>query len=126
MRHQDTVGPMARSVADAAVLLTTIAGRDILDNFTLAQPSPLPNYLDALQPFGLAGVRLGVVRNLMTERMDYVHEALNHSMDIMRGLGAEIVEADFTNEFDIKKSTEGQHLVAAIDFKVRSGYGQLS
>lgn len=126
MRHQDTVGPMARSVADAAILLTVIAGRDILDNFTLAQPSPLPNYSDALQPFGLAGVRLGVVRNLMTERKDYVQKALNHSIDVMRGLGAEIVEADFANEVDIKeKSTEGQYLVAAIDFKVMSGYGRL-
>lgn len=111
---------MARSVADAAILLTIIAGRDTSDNYTLAQPFPLPDYSNALQPFGLANARLGVVRNLMEERMYYVDEALNDSIDIMRGLGAEIVEADFTNEIDIKeRSSEGQYLVAAIDFKVR-------
>ncbi|KAH9012306.1 amidase signature enzyme [Lactarius hengduanensis] len=43
--NQDSVGPMARSVADAAVILTAIAGRDPLDNFTLAAPALRSRFL---------------------------------------------------------------------------------
>jgi amidase len=42
--NQDTVGPMARSVADAAVILTAIAGRDPLDNSTLSAPARVPDF----------------------------------------------------------------------------------
>ncbi|KAI0078089.1 amidase signature enzyme [Panus rudis PR-1116 ss-1] len=53
--HQDTVGPMARSVADAAMILSVIAGRDPLDNFTLAQPPIVPDYTRALKKTALRG-----------------------------------------------------------------------
>lgn len=121
MRHQDTIGPMARSVTDAVTLLTVIAGRDKLDNFTLAQPTPLPDYFDALQFKGLEGARLGVVRNLQINHLQYVDDALNRSIQTMRALGAEVVEAEFTNELDIKEHSRGtETLVAAVDFKVDS------
>ena len=54
--HQDTVGPMTRSVADAAIILSAIAGRDPRDNFTLAQPAVVPDYTKALRADGLKRV----------------------------------------------------------------------
>ncbi|KAJ7914941.1 amidase signature domain-containing protein, partial [Mycena leptocephala] len=40
--HQDTVGPMTRSLTDAAIVLSVIVGKDPNDNFTLAQPPVVP------------------------------------------------------------------------------------
>ncbi|KAG9091009.1 hypothetical protein FS749_000145, partial [Ceratobasidium sp. UAMH 11750] len=42
--HQDTVGPLARSVADAAAILSIIAGRDSQDNYTDTAPAEIPDY----------------------------------------------------------------------------------
>jgi aspartyl-tRNA(Asn)/glutamyl-tRNA(Gln) amidotransferase subunit A len=53
----DQIGPFARTVTDAAVLLGAIAGHDPLDS--TAQPVPVPDYLAALQG-GIAGLRVGV------------------------------------------------------------------
>jgi amidase len=59
---QDTVGPMARTVRDAALLLAAIAGRDPDDAATAAAPAKVDDYLAALDPKALAGARLGVPR----------------------------------------------------------------
>ncbi|KAJ2895610.1 putative glutamyl-trna amidotransferase subunit a protein, partial [Zalerion maritima] len=62
--HQDTVGPMARTVRDAAVILSVLAGRDEKDNYTSAIPfGSIPDYPSACQLSGLEGKRLGVPRN---------------------------------------------------------------
>ncbi|KAI0758841.1 amidase signature domain-containing protein [Fomes fomentarius] len=55
--HQDSIGRMTRSVADATIILSAIAGCDPRDNFTLAQPTIVP---DALKADALKGVHLGV------------------------------------------------------------------
>ncbi len=73
---QDTAGPMARTVADAAAELQVIAGPDPkdhsptlwgpgVDDATIVppQPSPVPDYLAALDPNALRGKRIGVVNN---------------------------------------------------------------
>jgi amidase len=60
---QDTAGPMAKTVADAAAELQAIAGPDPEDPATAGQPDELPDYLDALSPDALEGVRLGVLDN---------------------------------------------------------------
>jgi amidase len=59
---QDTVGPLARTVRDAALLLAAIAGRDPDDAATGAAPARSADYLAALDPKALAGARLGVPR----------------------------------------------------------------
>ncbi len=56
---QDTAGPMARTVRDAALLLQALAGRDELDAATVAAT----DYLAHLDPGFLAGKRIGVARN---------------------------------------------------------------
>lgn len=61
---QDTAGPMARSVAEAAILLSVIAGRDLKDQATTGAPDNAPDYVSALRPEALKGARIGVARNL--------------------------------------------------------------
>jgi amidase len=59
---QDTAGPMARSVADTALLLAAIAGTDPADPATAAADRQARDHRAALDPAGLEGVRLGVAR----------------------------------------------------------------
>lgn len=87
--HQDTVGPMTRSVADATAILTVIAGRDPLDNFTLAQPETVPDFTQALNASALNGARLGIPR-LFQSNDPNIMAAFNASVEIIRGLGATI------------------------------------
>ncbi|MQA29978.1 MAG: amidase [Luteitalea sp.] len=60
---QDSAGPMARSVADAVLLLNAIAGRDPADRSTSAAANQPADYARFLDPNGLSGARIGVVRN---------------------------------------------------------------
>ncbi|KAG6002553.1 hypothetical protein E4U21_002977 [Claviceps maximensis] len=65
--RQDTVGPLARTVKDAAYLLAAIAGQDKKDNYTSAIPfrdGKLPDYVAACKEDGLRGKRLGLPREL--------------------------------------------------------------
>lgn len=58
---QDTLGPHARSVADAAILLGVLAGADLRDPATAA--APFGSYTQFLDPDGLRGARIGVLRD---------------------------------------------------------------
>jgi amidase len=90
---QDTAGPMARSVADAAALLTVIAGYDPEDSATATlQSHAPPDYRQFLDPNGLKGVRVGVMRKDagFDERVDAVFE---RALNTLRTQGAVIVEA---------------------------------
>ncbi len=62
----DRAGTIARNVTDAAILMSVIAGVDPADLFTLASlgHAPMANYQPALQPDGLKGARIGVLRQL--------------------------------------------------------------
>ncbi|KAI0819875.1 amidase signature enzyme [Trametes gibbosa] len=116
--HQDTVGPMARSVADAATVLSIIAGRDPRDNFTLAQPPIVPDYTKALKVDGLKGVRLGVPRRFFTRTNTNIVAAFNASLDTIRKLGATIVDpADFP-DFEELEASRNETIVTQTEFKV--------
>ena len=80
---------MTRSVADAAAILTVIAGRDPLDNFTLAQPAEVPDFSKALDKNALKGARLGIPR-LFQGSDPNILAAFNESVEIIKGLGATI------------------------------------
>jgi aspartyl-tRNA(Asn)/glutamyl-tRNA(Gln) amidotransferase subunit A len=86
----DQVGPFARTVADAALLLSHMMGHDPRDSTSLhwpGEPVGVPGATD------LRGVRLGVVRELMGEGIEPgVLDAVNRSVEVARDLGAEIVE----------------------------------
>ena len=60
---RDTIGPIARTVKDAAILLDAIAGFDPKDPITATSYRRIPDtYTSFLQPDGLAGMRFGVIR----------------------------------------------------------------
>ncbi|KAK0724919.1 amidase signature domain-containing protein [Lasiosphaeris hirsuta] len=114
--HQDTVGPMARTVEDAARLLQVIAGPDPNDRYTLASPPPPPRldgsnssnkYLRACKLSGLEGKRIGIARNVLDisqSEASHVAGAFHDTISVMKSAGATIVDdADFTAYGDWKK-----------------------
>ena len=118
MSHQDAVGPMARSVADAALILSAMAGRDPRDNYTLAQPAAVSDYTKALRVDALRGARLGVPRNMFADVDADVLAAFNDALDIIEGLGATIVDPADLPDWDEIKVSENETIVAMADFKV--------
>ena len=88
---QDTAGPMARSVADAAALLDAIAGPDPRDPITLRAPSRASSYLAGLDAKALAGARVGVVRALFG-KSPHSDRVAEEAIARMRTLGAVIID----------------------------------
>lgn len=121
--HQDTVGPLARSVTDAAIVLSIIAGPDPNDNFTLAQPMPVPDYTMALSNTSLVGKRIGVPRAVflndsMTGNDPYVNQVFEQALETLKTLGATIVDpADLPSAYEIYESNN-ETIVLDVDFKV--------
>ena len=90
---QDTAGPMTRSVADAAAVLTAIAGVDAADPATqAAQGHIAPDYRAFLQADGLKGARIGVARNKLTGYSVHADRLFEQAIADLRRLGAEIVD----------------------------------
>ena len=86
----DQVGPLTRTVEDAALVLSVIAGHDKRDS--TSSPRPVDNYADFSRA-DLKGVRLGVPREFMAEGLDGpVAKACQDALDRARDLGAELVD----------------------------------
>jgi amidase len=91
---QDTAGPIARTVRDAALLLDALAGMDEEDPATGAQAGRVPaSYAEGLDPGALRGARLGVARSPYVDRLDEgrrrVFEA---ALEALRAAGATVVD----------------------------------
>ncbi|KAF7792934.1 hypothetical protein EIP86_004037 [Pleurotus ostreatoroseus] len=115
--HQDTVGPITRSVADAAIVLSIIAGKDPRDNFTLAQPPVVPDYIRALDPNSLKGARIGIARQFLSNNAEML-AAFNASVDILRGLGATIIDPANFPDFAEFRASRNETIVTQTDFKM--------
>ena len=120
--HQDTVGPMTRTVKDAAYILSAIAGADANDNYTLASPfanGSLPDYVGACDYNAFAGQRIGVARNVLEIWGRYtdapVLEAFKTAVQTIEAAGAEIVDANFT-AFEAWNNDGNGTLVMNADF----------
>ena len=89
----DTVGPMTRTVKDAALLLGVIAGKDERDSFTSSRP--VPDYVQALDG-DIKGVRVGVIREYFFDGLaPEVESAVTEAIDVLERLGAELEEVSF-------------------------------
>ena len=89
---QDTAGPMTRTVADAAALLTALVGLDPRDGATKRDTPPADtDYTTSLDPAGLKGARIGVARNLAGFHPD-VDKALDDAVAALKAAGATIVD----------------------------------
>jgi amidase len=89
---QDVAGPMARTVADAAALLSAMTGEDRRDAST-AGSRPEPDYTRFLDPDGLRGARIGVVRARMTGYHPGTDSLLETAIADMRAAGAVVVDS---------------------------------
>ena len=86
----DTVGPMARRVADVARLFAALAVYDPLD--PVSRDLPLENFLPRLED-GIAGVRVGLARNFFFEDVDdAVEAAVRAGARILESLGAHLID----------------------------------
>ncbi len=89
---QDTAGPMARSVADAARLLGAIAGQDVDDAACdEADTHRAPDYTVFLDDDALRGARIGVAAQFVSGNASMA-DMFEHSIAIMRAAGAVIVD----------------------------------
>ena len=85
----DQIGPMTKTVEDAAVLLGVMAGADPMDSTSLAMP--VPDYTASLRE-DLKGIRLGLPREYFVDGMDTaVRESVEAAVETCRSLGAEIM-----------------------------------
>lgn len=131
--HQDTVGPMTRTVRDAAAILTAIAGFDPNDNYTSAIPfardennsaaPPLPDYVQACTPDGLQGKRIGVPRNYIDLSGDGtaaafapVLAAFDAALDVLRAAGATVVDNVTLPGYDVLATADFENVVLGADF----------
>ncbi|MGI8706315.1 MAG: amidase [Sphingomicrobium sp.] len=108
---QDTAGPIAASVREAAELLTTISGSDPADAATAEADSRKTDYAATLDPNALAGKRIGVMRFASGFGTD---QAFNAALAVLRGRGATLVEI---GEFDRKDMGSNEFKVLLSEFK---------
>jgi amidase len=112
---QDTAGPMARTVADAAALLTVLAGFDPDDPATAPlRERPPPDYSRFLDAAGLKGARIGVMRHFAGFHEE-VDALLERALAALRACGAVLIEpADIANA---DKLDADEQIVLAYEFK---------
>ncbi len=97
----DTMGPMTRTVMDAAILLGVIAGYDPGDPVTARAFGRVPDsYAEGLDGGGLSGARIGVIRDPMDGSVDpesegfrQVRARIDAALDDLRRLGAVVVDS---------------------------------
>jgi amidase len=110
-------------MTDAAIVLSIIAGKDPNDNFTLAQPSVVPDFTKALNKNALKGKRIGVPRRVflndsISGNDPFVNVVFEQALATIRGLGATVVDpADLPSADEIANSNN-ETIVLDIDFKV--------
>lgn len=137
--HQDTVGPMARTVRDAAAILTAIAGFDANDNYTSASPfspggndsnnddnstsstpTPLPDYVQACTLDALQGKRIGVPRNYIDlagqSSLAPVVATFDAALAVLRDAGATVVDNLTLPGYDVLATATFETVVLQADF----------
>ena len=104
----DTLGPMTRSITDAAILLDVLAGYDPSDPITAYAVGRVPDtYTDALLSTGLREARIGVIREPMdrntdTTSNDYqkVRTVIDQAIEDLQALGAVVIDPVSLPHFD--------------------------
>ncbi len=108
---QDTAGPMARTVRDAAILLGALTGVDPNDTATNAsQGKSYTDYTQFLKLEGLKGARIGVARQYFNIG-PAVTALMEECIDVMRQAGAEIIDPANIASFEKWRDTELQVLL---------------
>jgi len=114
-KTQDTAGPMARTVKDAAILLGILAGVDPEDSYTLSSKGKAEaDYTKFLDANGLQGKRLGIEKTALTGNPD-MEILLNDAIAVLKSKGAIIVEIELQKE--LKDVSPSEFTVLLYEFK---------
>ena len=112
---QDTAGPMARTVADAAILLGAMTGIDKADGVTLeSKGKGHDDYTKFLDSNSLNGKRIGVEKKPQGKNQ-YMHDLQKEAIDLLKKKGATIIEIDYLDE--IGKLGESEFEIMQFEFK---------
>jgi amidase len=115
---QDTVGPHARTVADAAILLSAIVGVDASDAATLESEGKFSSdYTQFLDAKGLDGSRIGLPRKGYFGYSPKTDALINAAVERMRELGAVIVDPADIPTTEQMSTTEAETIVMLYEFK---------
>src|SRR5499427_2345623 len=115
---QDTVGSFGRTVTDAATVLGALGGVDARDPATLASAGKaLTDYTPCLDPHGLRGARIGVPRDGYFGHSPNADAVVNQAIEVMRALGAVIVDPVTIPNFDHEMLTAVERVVLLYEFK---------
>lgn len=112
---QDTAGPMARTVTDAAALLSALTGVDPDDSATSAsQGKAQPDYTRFLDPNGLKGARIGVARKYFGFNR-LLEPVMDAALDVLKRRGATLIDpADIATD---GKFDDSEFLVLLYELK---------
>ncbi len=94
---QDTAGPMCRTVADAAAVLSAIVGYDKSDAITVDASKGAKDYTKFLDRDGLRGARLGVVTQYLGNNAEF-KKLFEAQVEVLKAAGATLVEVRFPDE----------------------------
>jgi amidase len=111
---QDTAGPITRTVRDAAMLLTAMAGSDPADPATADADAHRIDYTHALNPHALSGVRLGVARFLLRGFTPETLRVFNRALAVLKAQGATLVDVD---DYHVSKLAKNEDLVLRTELK---------
>jgi amidase len=110
---QDTAGPMARSVADAALMLAAMTGVDPKDPVTQEAAGKAGDYRAALRTGALQGKRIGVARNFFGSN-DHVDAVIEKALLELKAQGAVLVDTEVPN---VSKYGDSETEVLLYEFK---------
>src|SRR5262245_5380229 len=113
---QDIGGPIARSIADLAILLDATVGQDPADDSTAASTGHIPpSYRATLRAEALKGARIGVVRSLFgTAAEDQeIASIVQKALDTLKKAGAEVIDVPIPGLDDLLRDSS----MIAYDFK---------
>lgn len=113
-KTQDTAGPMARTVADAATLLGALTGTDADDPAT-ADSKPNTDYTTFLDINGLKGKRIGIERSFLKGANEDVVALLKQAIADIKTQGATVLEVDLLDK--LKDAGKAEFTVLVYEFK---------
>lgn len=107
----DSIGPFAKNIHDAALVLEVIAGKDKNDSTSVDHK--VDNYSAGLDAFDFRGTKIGVISDLdETGLQDEIKDTLNRTIEILRSKGAQIIPVELPN---LKYSIQAYYILTTAE-----------